>query len=211
MNLEVHSHLAGVLVALGVLIAISSTLYWMLPPPSTMAERAAREAQRDVQDLIGSVIVVYSEEIHSEHMMALAVRLAQRERAELLVAYIIEVPLTLPPDAIMEKEQRIALDVLATAEAIARQKSIEIRTEIVGARQVSQGVLDLARRYDAHLIVLGAYHEGKYAGAPLGRAIEMIAANAPCDVLIGVQGRRGRILKKPTVTKQPAPAEEITN
>jgi nucleotide-binding universal stress UspA family protein len=211
MSLEIHSHLVGVLVALGVLMAISATLYWMLHPPSTMAERAAREAQRDVQDLIGSVIVVYSEEIHSEHMMALAVRLAQRERAELLVAYIIEVPLTLPPDAVMEKEQRIALDVLATAEAIARQKSIEIRTEIVGARQVSQGVLDLARRYDAHLIVLGAYHEGKYAGAPLGRAIEMIAANAPCDVLIGVQGRRGRILKKPTVTKQPAPAEKSTN
>jgi hypothetical protein len=39
----------------------------------------------------------------------------------------------------------------------------------------------------------------------------MIAANAPCDVLIGVQGRRGRILKKPTVTKQPAPAEKSTN
>ena len=149
MSLEIHSHLVGVLVALGVLMAISATLYWMLHPPSTMAERAAREAQRDVQDLIGSVIVVYSEEIHSEHMMALAVRLAQRERAELLVAYIIEVPLTLPPDAVMEKEQRIALDVLATAEAIARQKSIEIRTEIVGARQVSQGVLDLARRSDA--------------------------------------------------------------
>jgi nucleotide-binding universal stress UspA family protein len=211
MSLEIHSHLVGVLVALGVVIAISATLYWMLHPPSTMAERAAREAQRDVQDLIGSVIVVYSEEIHSEHMMALAVRLAQRERAELLVAYIIEVPLTLPPDAVMEKEQRIALDVLATAEAIARQKNIEIRTEIVGARQVSQGVLDLARRYDAHLIVLGAYHEGKYAGAPLGRAIETIAANAPCDVLIGVQGRHGKILTPPTVTKQPAPAKQITS
>ena len=210
MSLEIHSHLVGVLVALGVVMAISATLYWMLHPPSTMAERAAREAQRDVQDLIGSVIVVYSEEIHSEHMMALAVRLAQRERAELLVAYIIEVPLTLPPDAVMEKEQRIALDVLATAEAIARQKNIEIRTEIVGARQVSQGVLDLARRYDAHLIVLGAYHEGKYAGAPLGRAIETIAANAPCDVLIGVQGRHGKILTPPTVTKRPAPTEQIT-
>ena len=210
MSLEIHSHLVGVLVALGVVMAISATLYWMLHPPSTLAERAAREAQRDVQDLIGSVIVVYSEEIHSEHMMALAVRLAQRERAELLVAYIIEVPLTLPPDAVMEKEQRIALDVLATAEAIARQKNIEIRTEIVGARQVSQGVLDLARRYDAHLIVLGAYHEGKYAGAPLGRAIETIAANAPCDVLIGVQGRHGKILTPPTVTKRPAPTEQIT-
>jgi len=210
MNLEIHSHLIGVLAALAILVAISATLYWMLHPPTTVAERAAREAQRDVTELIGSVIVVYSEEIHSEHMMALAARLAQRERAELLVAYIIEVPLTLPPDALMEKEQRIGLDVLATAEAIARQKSIEIRTEIVYARQVSQGVLELARRYDAHLIVLGAYHEGKYAGAPLGRAIETIAANASCDVLIGVQGKHGKILTPPKIVSKRAAAEQVT-
>jgi len=210
MSLEIHSHLVGVLLALGVLFAISATLYWMLHPPSTVAERAAREAQRDVTELIGSVIVVYSEEIHSEHMMALAVRLAQRERAELLVAYIIEVPLTLPPNALMEKEHRIALDVLATAEAIARQKNIEIRTEIVNARQVAQGVLGLARRYDAHLIVLGAYHEGKYAGAPLGRAIETIAAEAPCDVLIGVQGRHGKILTPPKVASPRPPERQVT-
>jgi nucleotide-binding universal stress UspA family protein len=145
-------------------------------------------------------------------MMALAVRLAQRERAELLAAYVIEVPLTLPPDAVMEIEQRHALDVLATAEAIARQKSIEISTEIVHARQVAQGVLDLAKRRDAHLIVLGAYHEGKYAGAPLGRAIETIATSAFCDVLIGVQGNRGKILRPHQHKSAPpvSPATEIT-
>jgi nucleotide-binding universal stress UspA family protein len=194
VSVEIEQHLIGGLIGLAILAATAATMYWMLHPPTTIAERAARETERDVEDIIGSVIVVFSAEIHSEHMMALAVRLAQRERAELLAAYVIEVPLTLPADAIMEEEQRHALDVLATAEAIARQKSIEIRTEIINARQVAQGVLDLAKRRDAHLIVLGAYHEFKYSGAPLGRAIETIATSAYCDVLIGVQGNRGKIL-----------------
>ena len=102
MNLEVHPHLYGALLAIAVLLSISATLYWMLHPPASLAQQAAREAEREVTVLIGSVMVVFSAEIHSEHMMALAVRLAQRERAELLVTYIIEVPLTLPPDAVME-------------------------------------------------------------------------------------------------------------
>jgi nucleotide-binding universal stress UspA family protein len=209
MNFEVQTHVAGVLIAIAVVAAIGSTLYWMLHPPSTTADRAASVAEREVVDLIGSVVIVFSAEIHSEHMMALAVRLAQRERAELLAVYIIEVPLTLPPDAVMEKEQRDALGVLATAEAIARKKSVEIKTEIINARSVSQGVLNVAAQYDAHLIVLGAYTEGRYTGAPLGRAIEAIAGNAPCDVLIGVQGRRGRILT-PAQPERKRPAEPIT-
>ena len=209
MNFEVQTHVLGVFIAIAVVAAIAATLCWMLHPPTTTAERAASEAERDVAELIGSVIIVFSAEIHSEHMMALAVRLAQRERAELLALYIIEVPLTLPPDAVMEKEQRDALDVLATAEAIARKKSVYIRTETINARSVSQGVLNIAAQIDAHLIILGAYTEGRYAGAPLGRAIETIATNAPCDVLIGVQGRRGKILT-PTQREQKEPAAQIT-
>ena len=97
----------------------------------------------------------------------------------------------------MEKEHRDALDVLATSEAIARKNNVEIKTEVVTARQVHQGILELAKRKEAQLIVVGAYREGKYSGAPLGRSIELIASNAKCDVLIGVQGDHGKILTPP--------------
>ncbi len=189
----------GIALAFAVLVAIASTLYWMLHPPTTTAERAARATERDVDEIIGSVIIVFSQEIHSEHMMSLAVRVARRERAELLAAYIIEVPHTLPLDAEMERERREALGILQIAESIARKNNVEIATEISLARQVAQGVLELAKRKDAHLIVVGAYREGKYTGAPIGSAIEVIAAKATCDVLIGVQGNRGKILTPPTV------------
>jgi len=120
------------------------------------------------------------------------------------------VPLTLPVGAEMEVERRAALGVLATAEAIARQRNVEIETEVIPARQVSQGVLDLAKKRDAHLIVVGAYREGKYSGAPLGRAIEQIAANAACDVIIGVQGHKGKILAQKSPSMPKVNVEEVT-
>lgn len=199
-------HIIGALIALLILAAISSTLYWMLHPPKNIADQTATKAEQAVKDLIGSVIVVFSQEIHSEHMMSLAARLARGERSELLVAYLIEVPLTLPLDAELETENRAALGVLAVAESIARERKIEIKTEITPVRSVGQGVLELARRRAAHLIVLGSYREGKYTGAPLGRAIEIIAAGAECDVLIGVQGVQGTVLTQPIAQPTSAPA-----
>jgi nucleotide-binding universal stress UspA family protein len=139
-------------------------------------------------------------------MLSLAVRLARRERAELLATYIIEVPHTLPLDAEMEREHREALGVLQVAESIGRKNNVEIKTDISPARNVAQGVLELAKRKDAHLIVLGAYREGRYTGAPMARAIETVAAQATCDVLIGIQGNRGKILTPPKMDGKSASA-----
>jgi nucleotide-binding universal stress UspA family protein len=193
----------GIILALCVVAAISSTLYWMLHPPVTMADRAATAAEREAESLIGSVIIVFSQEIHSEPMLSLAVRIARRERAEMLAAYIIEVPHTLPLDAEMEREQRTALGVLQVAETIGRKNNVEIKTDISRARNVAHGVLELAKRRDAHMIVLGAYREGRYSGAPMGNAIEIIAAKAPCDVLIGIPGNKGGILAQQTINRGP--------
>ena len=44
------------------------------------------------------------------------------------------------------------------------------------------------------MLVMGSYREGKYTGAPLGRAIDEIATRAKCDVLIGVPGQYGTLL-----------------
>jgi len=206
-----HPQIVGMLLGVAIVAAMFGTVYWMLHPVATTAERVARETEREVGEMVGSIIVVFAPEIHSEHMMALAARIAQRDRAQLLAAYIIEVPLTLPVNAEMEEEHREALSTLATAEAIGRSRSVEVVTEVVMARQVSQGVLDLAKKRDAHLLIIGAYHEGKYAGAPLGRSIENIVAGASADVLIGIQGRHGKLLtqKKQSEVKV-RPPEELT-
>jgi nucleotide-binding universal stress UspA family protein len=201
----------GTVIALCIVVLVTATVWWMLHPPVTRAERAAKETEARVHDLIDSVLIAFSSEIHSEHMTALAARLARREKADLLAVYIIEVPLTLPMDAEMSEERRVALDVLATAEALARANNVDIQTEIVPARKVSEAVIAVAKKRKAQLIVMGSYREGKYATAPLGKAIEAISAQAPCDVLIGVQGIGGKILTPPNGhdTKKETPANAL--
>lgn len=193
--MTVAVHPIGALAALALAGIVIATIYWMLHPPSTKADVAAERAEAALEQMVGSIIVVFAQDIHSEHMMVLAARLARRERAELLTVFIIEVPLILPEDAQTPDEDRAALDVLATAEAIAKNNDVQCRTQIIHARQVSGAVLDLAKREGAHLIVMGSYREGKYTGAPLGRAIEAIAAHAKCDILIGVPGIHGTVLQ----------------
>lgn len=195
-------HPVGALIGIVIVLIVSATIYWMLHPPASRADVVAVQAEQAIEAMVGSIIVVFSDDIHSEHMMVLAARLARRERAELLAVYVIEVPLILAQDAPMPDEDRRGYDALATAEVIAHHRGVHIRTELLHARQTAAAVLDLAKREQANLIVMGSYREGKYTGAPLGRAIETIASGAQCDVLIGVPGRLGRMLTLEGVAPQ---------
>jgi nucleotide-binding universal stress UspA family protein len=185
---------AGAVAAIAIALAISSILWWMLHPPKSQVQKLAAETTRELKRMVGSIIVVFSPEINSSHMMALAVKLARGERSELLAVYVIEVPLTLPPDAEMPDEERAALDALGTAETIANANNVTLHTAVVKVRSTKEAVLSIAKREKADLIILGSYLEGKYSGARLGGTIQDIAAEAKCDVLIGVEGKHGTIL-----------------
>ncbi len=202
---EIHVTAAGAVIALMVAGMVGATLWWMLHPPSSYVERIAEQAESELERMVGSLVVAFSPEIDSSHMMALAVKLARGERSELLALYVIEVPYTLPPDAEMPSEERSALDSLGAAETIANRNNVAIRTEIVKARSTKQAVLDIAKREKAALIILGSFREGKYSGAPLGRTIEEIAADAKCDVLIGVEGKHGTLLIDESVQSSSQP------
>jgi nucleotide-binding universal stress UspA family protein len=201
----VHITLAGVLIAIFIVFAISSTIWWMLTPPASFVQKLAKEATIGLERMVGSIIVVFSPDIQSSHMLALAAKLARGERSELFAIYVIEVPYTLPPNAEMPLEERSALDTLGAAEQIGSQTGVSIRTEIIKARSTKQAVLDLAKRERANLIILGSFREGKYTGAPLGRTIEEIAADAKCDVLIGVEGKHGTLLYEEPGAGAPSP------
>ena len=191
---EVHVTIAGAVIALMIAGAIGATLWWMLHPPSSFVQRLAAEAESSLERMVGSIIVVFSPEINSSHMMALAVRLAHGQKSALHAVYVIEVPYTLPPDAEMAQEERSALDALGAAETLALNSDVTLRTETIKARSTKQAILDIAKRDKADLIILGSYREGKYSGAPLGHMIEEIATDAKCDVLIGVEGKHGTLL-----------------
>ncbi|MBV9333857.1 MAG: hypothetical protein JO146_07600, partial [Candidatus Eremiobacteraeota bacterium] len=121
---DVHVTVAGAIVALIIAAMVGATLWWMLHPPSSYVQRIAERAESELERMVGSLIVVFSPDIDSSHMLALAVKLARGERSELLAIYVIEVPYTLPPDAEMPLEERAALDALGAAETIANNNNV---------------------------------------------------------------------------------------
>jgi nucleotide-binding universal stress UspA family protein len=193
VNATLHIEPIGAIVALLIACSIAAVLFWMLHAPASQVQKIAAQTTREVKRMVGSIIVVFSPEINSRHMMALAVKLARGEHSELLALYVIEVPLTLPPDADMPDEERAALDALGAADTIANENNVTLRTETIKVRSIKEAVLEIAKREKANLLILGSYLEGKYVGARLGTAIQEIAADAKCDVLIGVEGKHGTL------------------
>lgn len=176
----------GAVIALGLIAAVGSTLYKMLHAPSSRTEIIAAHAAEQAKEITGVILVVFSSAIHSEVLMALASRMAKGRQAQLVAIYVIEVPYTLPIDAELAQEEREALEVLTAAEEIGRKTGVEIVTRTIRDRQTGPAIIAAAREENASLIVMGTYREHRYAGAPMGQAIEYVLGQAQTDVMIGV-------------------------
>jgi K+-sensing histidine kinase KdpD len=176
----------GIVIALFVVGAVSSTLYWMLHPTMSRSARIAQSASTQASEIAGNVLVAFSVDINSVVLMALAARMAKRQRANLVAVFIIEVPYTLPIEADLPQQERRALEVLTAAEEIGRKNGMDITTRMIRDRQTGTAIIRAAREENASLIVMGTYREHGYAGAPLAKAVEFVTTNAQTDVLIGV-------------------------
>ena len=181
----------GWLVAVAIVVFISSTLYWMLHPPASRTLRIAESATEQAQTIAGNVLVVYSADITSHVLMALASRMAKGQQTQLVAIYVIEVPLTLPIDAELPTQERQALEELTAATEIGRKMGLEIRTRTIRDRQMGPAIIQAAKEELAHLIVMGTFREHRYTGAPLAKVIEYVTTHTDIDVLVGVSSATG--------------------
>src|SRR4029077_381323 len=184
--IAVHLSPIGIAIAAVIATAITLTLYWMLHPPSSRTIRIAEGASSAASHFTGNVLVVFSSDISSEVLMALAAKMAKGQHIDVVAIYVIEVPLTLPIGAELPKEERQALEVLTAATEIGRRVGVEIQTRTIRDRQAGPAIIQAARDENPRLIVMGTYREHRYAGAPLARAIEFVTTHTVVDVLIGV-------------------------
>jgi len=176
----------GIVIALVVVGAVSSTLYWMLHPALSRSALIAQTASTQASEISGKVLVVFSTDINSLVLMALAARMAKRQQATVVAIYVIEVPYTLPIEADLPQAERRALASLNAAEEVARKAGVDIETRMIRDRQTGTAILRAAQEESASLIVMGTYREHGYAGAPLAKAIEFVTTHTTTDVLIGV-------------------------
>ncbi|HEU4705900.1 MAG TPA: universal stress protein [Solirubrobacterales bacterium] len=114
------------------------------------------------------------------------------------VVYVIEVPLTLPLDAVLPKErEEQARRALERAREVGEEyEDVEVTTDVIRARKVGAGILEAARRGNAEAIVIGGEPPTKVRGggvlggigaakpAEIGAATEYVLKKAPCRVLL---------------------------
>ena len=141
-----------------------------------------------------------------DDIVATAGRLAAAEKEDgkgdgesrLDVVYVIEVPLTLPLDAVLPPEREAeAQRALARAREVGEEYAdVEVSTEVIRARKVGAGIVEAARRANSEAIVIGGEPPTKIRGGArlggigaakpeeIGAATEQVLKKAPCRVLL---------------------------
>jgi nucleotide-binding universal stress UspA family protein len=172
----------GILLAFIFCVAMFFILWWMLHPPPQISLPVAKA--KIAISALKKIIVPTTGTSYSENAIELACRLGLLQKAEIIVAYVIEVPFTLPLNAVMDRAEAIAKEVTARAEAIVKHHNLSVKPRIERARQIGEGIVRLAKEEEADLIVIGIR---PVAGSPekiMGRTSETLLRRAPCEVII---------------------------
>ena len=121
---------------------------------------------------------------YSERGVELACRLGAEQTAEIVLAYVLEVPRTLPLGAEMPREEEKAQEALARAESIVKLRGLTAICKLERAREAAEEIIRAAKEYDVDMIVMGVRPRINPAHAVLGRTPDILLRRAPCEVII---------------------------
>lgn len=170
----------GILLAAGFSIGLAATLFWMLhvpPPPPRGATRTLMSVRT-----IHKIVVPLVDLGASVRAVELACRLTLQQRAELVLAYVYEIPLTAPL-RVPEHDPKVDR-ALAAAAFIAMQHGVHPRKRVEPARHAWHKIVDIAQEEAADLIVMGVSENNRPNESPVGRTAENVVRHAPCEVII---------------------------
>lgn len=133
-----------------------------------------------------NVVVPMLEEVHAEHAVEVACRLAADRHGSITAISVIEVPPLLPLDAHMKDEEADVRMVQNRAVAIGDAYGVPVVTRVVRAREAGAAVLDELEHGGADLVVIGAMRTPRTnkRAVPFGRDVQRVLRKAPCRVML---------------------------
>ncbi len=111
--------------------------------------------------------------------MQMACEMAKMHNAKITALHILEVPFSLPLEAPLTHRLQKASEVLQTAEAIAREEGVDITSEVLRARHISEALMDITKMRSFDLIVLESTMSIEH-----NTLVTDILPSAPCRVWI---------------------------
>lgn len=170
----------GPVLALAFTVTMVGLFWWMLHVPPVIPYEVARVV-RSLEAAERILIPVVDSE-YSRRAVELAARLVQGRKAELILVYVLEIPLTLPLGAPLPAAEARAASVLEQAGKIPAYHHLPYRTRILRARSAGAGIIHALQEEKADLIVLGLRpHREGYN--PLGRTAEWLLRRCPVEIV----------------------------
>lgn len=175
-------HPLGILLAVVFVASMSLLFWWMFRVPPAVPHEVA--AIRRSVAAMQRILVPISRRAASERAVELACRLGAAQRAEIVLAYIIEVPFTLSLDTALPAEESRGQETLRPARFIVEQHGLPVSAKIIPHRYAWSGILRLAKeeQVDAIVMSIGAGRPGEAEG--LGRTAQEVLRRAECEVIV---------------------------
>ena len=122
--------------------------------------------------------------IIGEEMLATAIRLAGEHGASVEALHVIKVPLDLPIDAELSREEERAAASLAEAVLLGSEQRVEVVGTTVRARAIGRAIVDHAAERRCDLIVVGSSPRWRRQSRFFSPTVDYLLRTAPCEVLI---------------------------
>ncbi len=182
MNPELILHPVGIGLAGVFIISMGALFLWMfrVPPYLTHDVAVVRRSVKGIRKILVPVLA----DPYSQRGVELACRLGQEQQAELVLAYVFEVPLISPLNASMPEEEARAEQALTEAEDIVKLHDLKYQKRTRAARRAADAIIDIAREEEADLIVVGLIPKQRPSGAAIGATTDWLLRHPPCEIIV---------------------------
>jgi APA family basic amino acid/polyamine antiporter len=119
-----------------------------------------------------------------EEVLATAIKLAEERNSAIRAVHVIRVPLSLPLEAQMLKEQADAGGSLVDARKLAKEHGVELESQSVRARSIGHAIVHEAREWGADLIIMGSSPRWRRQSRFFSPTVDYILRQAPCEVMV---------------------------
>ena len=181
-------HSAPILNPLGIMLAVlfallmASLLLWMFRVPAPVAQAVAH-ARRSVSGIKRILVPTRGAE-HDERAVELACRLGQEQKSQIILAYVLEIPLTLSLGTPLPEEEQKATHAMQRSLEIVKLHNLDPLPRVERDREAARGILRTARDLDVDLVVMGMNPARSHFADPLGRTTETLLRQANFEVII---------------------------
>jgi amino acid transporter/nucleotide-binding universal stress UspA family protein len=128
-------------------------------------------------------VIVAQDNLEDKSLVEFASIVAKVEDGTVRLVHVVEIPDTLPLDAIDRSYHRdVERDMRTLIDEVAGQ-GVEARARVVISHRVEEALLDEVKEQEPDLMVLG-WHGRRGVGRILGTTVDRMVREAPCDIVV---------------------------